>query len=539
MKYRSVFLFSAMILAVSSVTPIAGPLATLTFRSYGDVTNAISKVALTVDPASKKDVGAELSKALGLVNSTAYDVRGPWELSVWYDGSGGQPWLALKAPANDLNRFKESLNSEGTLRKQGKTWSEAGKGVAVITFRETGALSTEEKTALDQWKAQALRPPAGILGLTLAMTEPVRAQLTGMMGIAKMSMSSIVSSQPPGSLGGADPKAMSELFSLYLDVLNNFIAGFQETRLGLDLNADTILVDKVVTAQPGSELAKWLERPAGHVTEQDLKGLDPETYVSAAAYLGKSPAVLEFMRRATLLGFQMQNVDTNDPAIKDIEGLMEKMLPMVFTGSVYLQDRIGFAGAYRFPASSAAEICSQLKSFVNGSMRHFVGADKMYSAASLVEKSQTIAGSSVDRLSMTLNTNSPLFNMPGQREQLQKIWPDGKMEIDYAVKDGQLWMASADRMKNLLDPGAAKPGQKTAFKLEEGTCLAGYLNFIYVIKQLLSTNPMIPGPMKEKMSQLNPQGAGITFELSLNNRLHANSRIPLRLLSELGRLKDK
>ena len=163
---------------------------------------------------------------------------------------------------------------------------------------------------------------------------------------------------------------------------------------------------------------------------------------------------------------------------------------------------------------------------------------RCYSAATLVEKHETINGIPVDRLSVTLNLDSPLFKMPGQKEQLQMFYPDGKMEVNYAIKGDRLLSASADRMKELLSPGEAKAGAKSTLKPEKGTCLAGYVNVLGFVGRVLAGNPAVPQGAKDKLAKLDGQGAGIEFQVSMDDQMHAVARVPLKLFRELGRLKD-
>jgi len=130
------------------------------------------------------------------------------------------------------------------------------------------------------------------------------------------------------------------------------------------------------------------------------------------------------------------------------------------------------------------------------------------------------------------------LKMPGQKEQLQALWPDGKMEVDYAIKDDRLLAATPDRMKELLEPANGQPNRKEALKLERGTCLAGYMNLLGFIRQAFAVNPAIPEAAKDKMAKLDPRGTSLEFQLRLDNQAHSVVRVPFKLLRELGKLKD-
>jgi hypothetical protein len=166
-----------------------------------------------------------------------------------------------------------------------------------------------------------------------------------------------------------------------------------------------------------------------------------------------------------------------------------------------------------------------------------VGKDKFYSAADLVEKHHSVNGTAVDRFSATVNLDSPMLKLPGQKEQIQAFWPDGKLEFDYAIQNDRLLMASSDRMKDLLGNSSAT-NPKSSIALEESTCFVGHFNLLGIVVAGLRANPAIPGEVKEKFARLDPQHTSIDFQVSLDNQVHANVRVPMKLIRELGRLGE-
>jgi hypothetical protein len=138
---------------------------------------------------------------------------------------------------------------------------------------------------------------------------------------------------------------------------------------------------------------------------------------------------------------------------------------------------------------------------------------------------------------MAVNLDSPMLKVPGQKEQMKAFWPDGKIDFDYAVKDGKLLLASVggNRMEALL---AGKSNAKAPHELPESACLAGYVNLLAFMKASLQANPMIPDEVKQMFAKLDPKNTTIEFQLSLDKQMHATGRVPLKLLTEMGRLKD-
>ena len=86
-------------------------------------------------------------------------------------------------------------------------------------------------------------------------------------------------------------------------------------------------------------------------------------------------------------------------------------------------------------------------------------------------------------------------------------------------------------------------GKGSIFLLGRGrklpaSCLAGYMNLLGFVKMATTMNPMLPEQAKEKIARLDPQNTSVQFQVSLNDQLHATGQVPLKLLREMGRLKD-
>ena len=135
----------------------------------------------------------------------------------------------------------------------------------------------------------------------------------------------------------------------------------------------------------------------------------------------------------------------------------------------------------------------------------------------------------VDRFSMTMNLDSPMFKMPGQREMVERMWGGEKLEFDYAVKGNRLYLASADKISELLE---ATPRARAASGADAtgSTALIGRANLLALIKQMLAVNPMLPADVKDKLERINPEGGDVRFRVDLDGRLSAKGEVPLKIL---------
>jgi hypothetical protein len=537
MKLTKNVLAWAAILSASLAAAADQPLARLSVRSYTDLTNAISRLATAINPSQAQDPVLQFSLAMGLTNLATLDTQRPWEIALWHGGTAELPLLAVKVPARNVAKFKDALSPGGMLRSKAQDWLQLTNDTSLILFSKPDSLSDSQKSALEEWKLQPMTPPAPLVELKLSLNEPLRLQALGMLPIGKMSAAQALASRSAQTPNAFNPAAIEGMVSVFFDTVQTVVAGLQDVTLGIDLSSDALIVQKSVSAKPGTDLAKWLQKPAGQVTAQDLNWAASDSSVSFAAFFGKDPALLKLAQKMIQLGFQMQNVETNGPAAKDLDLLMAKCLPVILAGSMDFKDTFAFAGAYRFPGSKVADTYAEIRRFLTNSFQGFVGEGKMYSAASLLEKHHMLNGIQVDRFTMTINADFPLFKAPGQKEQLALMWPNGKMEIDYAIKDDHLLIATRDRMNELLRPPGADSIRKPAFKPGEGTLLAGSINLLALVGPMSAANPAIPDGVKERLAKLDAQGTGIEFQVRADQQLFASARIPLKLLRELGRLK--
>lgn len=528
----SKFLLCSLFLAGSLAQSLAQPVVKLSLRSYTDVTNLVTRIGTNVN-ASLQDMPIQSLKAgMGIDDLSQVDLKKPWEIALWYDISAGMPLLAVKIPAASCDKLKTTLGEGGFLRQEAKQWSQLDNGISLLVFKEADSLTDAEKGWLKDWKAEALQSPARALELNLHLSDAQRAQLTGGLALVKMSAFQAINSQKAPE-GAPNPKTVSEMMNIYFEMVETVIAGMQNAKISLELGADSLTVDKVITAKPDSDLARWLKKPAIQLADADLNGLNSAAVASFAGCMGKDAKLQKSMEKLIALSFQMQNAKTDEAAIKETSEILDQLLPMVFTGSFDFKGQLSFSGVYRFPDGKAQDKYSRLVRFMNTSFQSQVGEDKIYSSAKMTEKHHQVNGVQVDRFTLKLNEKSPLLKDARQAEQMKLFWPNFQMQFDYAIKGDQLFVASSEQMQALLEGGAPKSNLAARMKLEDGTCIAGHFNLPALLSQISS---MVPEPQKSMFQKLKGKDAAITFQMSLNQQLHSSGTVPMQLLRELGSL---
>lgn len=111
------------------------------------------------------------------------------------------------------------------------------------------------------------------------------------------------------------------------------------------------------------------------------------------------------------------------------------------------------------------------------------------------------------------------------------------MECDYAVKDGRLLAATPGLMQRLLE-GGSQPQARSAFAIDDSTVAVGYFNLLSVISSTSASNPAVPDAVKNKTARLDATGTAIRFQVEMNSQMRCQQSVPLKLLEQLGHLKD-
>jgi hypothetical protein len=190
---------------------------------------------------------------------------------------------------------------------------------------------------------------------------------------------------------------------------------------------------------------------------------------------------------------------------------------------------------YRFPGKDVNEVYGQMKEFVQKTMQQQVGADQAYESITVEEGHRKVGAVSVDRTTMVLNLDAPLYQMPGQKEMIESLWPGGKMEIDYAVKGKDLLMGSAGKLDALLVSGPSGAGV-VAEGVNSRTVAFGHFNVLKFLPSLMALNPGMTDEEKERINKIDSSGTAINFRLDVDGRLRYRAGIPLKFFHAIGQV---
>jgi hypothetical protein len=152
---------------------------------------------------------------------------------------------------------------------------------------------------------------------------------------------------------------------------------------------------------------------------------------------------------------------------------------------------------------------------------------------------RTVGDVPLNRLTTGLNVDLPALQAPGVRELLNLMSAGGRMEMEYAVKEGRLYIGSPDKMTEALGQ-SPRSSTSAALDVTSNTVLFGRANVLMLMKQMLSNlGPSLPFPpdISARLDRLNTEGADIRFGIDLDGQLSGRLEVPLKLLERIREMQ--
>ena len=503
---------------------------TLTVKSYGALSSAITTIADSVQPGSGKSALASMQARIGLDKVQGLDLEKPWQIQVWLADVPGTPAFSLWIPTTDFEAFKNSSaqSALAILRRPGgpeMTHVDNYAGVFI-------AGSSESKVATAghaSWTSAQLGAADKTLFLGLAMSESLRQQ--ALMGLAagRAAVTASAGSQPPP---GMDQKAMAEVMGVYFEIFEIIVKGARQLDLSIDSRADSLVQSFRVEANEGSELMDWL-KPSEGTLDGVLPFAAGTAPLKVAMRMSDTPGLVQQMKKFMRISMQLQSKTPDEEAITSFEKLFDAMLPANVGAGMGFQNGLSFTGAYEFPGKDVNAVYQQLAEFMQNGMHGMTGADKPYKTVLFEPAKRTVDGVKVDLVTMEMNLDSPLYQQPGQKEMVQMMFNGGKIEFEYAIKDDKLLIAGPGQMESLLaGPSVAASPLKT----NRHTVACGEINVLALVASFSAFNPAMPEEARKKLQAAKSQDTEVTFRIDLDGALQVEEVIPLKLIQAFGEM---
>ncbi len=532
-NYLSKLLSIVAVLIAPAVWAQTAPI-TLTLQSYQAFTEGFTRVVDAVSPGSAAEALEEMREGLGIQDLKGIDQSRPWQVAVWLDSMSVPPCLSIRVPVSNFAAFRDGLNP-GLLKGEDDANRIQQVGNYATVWIEFGSPTESTKAGEKAWKPESLKTAAGVAQLAIRPSAGLREEMVGAVGMGRMAIGAAMTGQNQEAMGGIDPKVMGELMSVYFDVIETGIKGLESLEIKLDLKGDTLIVDETIVPVANSALAGWFT-----VKDGNLGALSPflnrKSPMGVAMRFEGNESLMPILKRFIGLSLQLQGLPADSEAIRETERLVEAFVPMQFAGNIDVKQGIQFGGIYQFPGKDSAKVYASMKEFLRNSMQSQVGTDKPYSSVTLDEGQRKVNGVSVDRTTMVMNLEAPIYQMPGQKEMMENLWPGGRMIFDYALKGQDLIMGTPEHLDALLTGPAVSASPPDGVNPQ--TVAFGHFNVFNFINAVMAANPMMSDEDKAKLRDLDSTGTGVDFRVDLGNRLVYHAGIPLKLLRTMGQLAD-
>lgn len=534
---QRLFLISLVtLLGAASVLAADSPPIAVTIQSYQDLEADFKSIAKRLKPDSADEAWEEFRREMKIADLKGIDLARPWQAAIWWEIAEETPSMSFRIPVLDFDDFRASLEAVAESNGNEDISIQQVGGYANV-WMEGEDSPARAKERHDAWTPAQLRAPKKTIEVAVHFPAAIRRSVLQTIGMGKMAITGGLGSVPDGGIPGMNPRALVELVGVYFEVVEIGIQGVKTLELHLGVEQELLEIGKKVTAKADSELASWLKPAAGSL-EEVLPFLNSEAAMAFAMQFGDNPAMMPTVKKLTRLSFEMQGTKKDDPAIRELEKLLDATIPMVFANSSDFADGMQFGGVYRFPGRDLDAIYQMIVRYVNGPLQSQVGPKKMYKTLSLKKAHREVDGVSVDRFFMEINWDAPMYQLQNvsaqERERLAEMWPFGKVEFDMAQKGGNLFVGSPQVFDDLLRRDSTdSPPSGIPFSPRTFAC--GKVNIFKFMSMFLGANPFIPEEAKRRFQDLDVDGTDIVFHLELDNAVQAQVAIPLKVFSTIAK----
>lgn len=541
---QRLFLISLVtLLGAASVLAADSPPVLVTIQSYEDLEADFKRVVNRLKPDSADEAWEEFRREMKIADLKGIDLTRPWQAAIWWEIAEETPGMSFRIPVLDFDDFRASLEAVAESNSSEDISIQQVGGYANVWVEGEDSPAAAAKERHDAWTPAQLRAPEKTIEVAVHFPEGIRQSVLQMIGMGKMAITGGLDSLPDGGIPGMNPKALFELIGVYFEVVEMGIQGVKTLELHLGVEQEVLEIGKRVTAKVGSDLADWM-KPADGSLESVLPFLNSEAAMAFAMQFDGNPAMMSTVKKLARLSFEMQGAKGDDPAIRELEKLLDAAVPMVFANSSDFPDGMQFDGVYRFPGRDVDAVYQMFVRYMNGPLQSQVGDKKMYKTLSWKKAHREVDGVSVDRFFMEMNWDSPMYRLQLQdaseqeREMVEKMREQfGKMELDMAQKGGNLFVGSPSRFDDLLRRGSAD-SPPSGIPFSPRTFAYGKVNAFKFMSMILTENPFLPEEAKRRFQDLDVDGTDIVFHVELDNAVQAQVAVPLKVFSTIATIVE-
>ncbi len=530
------------------------PMPTVTIQAQN--VNAIEKTLTQLAGSIQPELQGMVAGAFASIPLVSLDRDRPVGLAIWAEIPGQPPQMALYLPVTSEDAFKKDLNEAPGMFND----------MQPLVFLDSGYQILSPAESLDEGLVKSWTPAnfgkgsmsstqsfsssnPSLVRLTAQLSETAMLRTQGMMGVnlARVGMAqAMASDQAQVNEMGIDPKGMLEILEFYFKAAEYLIRGIGDIQVDIGMIEGSLIVEEQVHALEGTKLSKWI---AGGDWTGGLKPLlsvaGPDDFVRIAIAIGQSEEFVSAYAELIEASMKLQGVDK----IGDLKsGFTEtglKLLPLRTGGAISLAeggDSLEWLFAYNFPDRSLDDVYPVFSEFIEVfKASGMVGADKMYSSMEWTSSVDKYSGYAIDRMTMSLNPESPLLQMPGQKEMLRFMYGGDTVTQDYAKFDKMLVGGTPAKLQQFLKERKDGDSDSTALSVsgiepDEHTCFYLSANVGQIIAEfmkvvVISQDQDARDALKPIIAMLSQSNDRLDLKINLNNGMRSVTRLPVKTIA--------
>jgi len=532
----------ALLLCLAFQASAIDPFLTVATKDYATWLETTAKIADLFEPERDNlaKLEKDLKRAIGSSTLAGVDPSRPWQLAVWQRGMK-KPLSVTYVPLSDADAFRKDRDAD-SLEKRGYTLLESGNH-AVIVMEDASEYPLPEAYRKEVLSHAARIPLAvkSYVTADLQVSKDLREQALQGLALARMMTANMGAQQgEDGSQGlpeGFNANALSDLMGVYITFLEVFLNGVEDVSFNVDFDDGALQIREEVKAVAETELADWFSKSKGSV-QKLAGGMDWGSSMTLVYHMGNIPKVKDLFFKATRASYELQGMQFTETTMKQTKDMLDLFFPMVAGMSLEMLPEGGmkFDAVYHLPGKSAEEAHKNIQKLTEEMIPQITGDEMIYKSMEYLPESRRIKDIVVGEMDMVINLDHPFYKAPGQRENMERMIPGGRISLELARDRDLFHVTNKGRMEEIL----SREGKEAPLTIGPSTTMAGHFNVVEMIKAGVATNPMIPQSFKEILNAIDSKGADVGVVADLDESLVVNAEIPLGVIGRIVRQsKDK
>jgi hypothetical protein len=520
----------------------ATPAVRVSVRSLESLESWIDKVVTPFSEDASKALFSAIYNGLGITDPSLIDRTKPWDVALWFERFGASPSISLRLPVKSMEDFRESLTDESLLlptNEESSIREIDGYGVFLASFTPlTDSMQAAEKAWKPASVMDVFTSPDETVIIGLQMTETLRSSLQQLLGFSRKMMM-----QTFEAMGGEknnreaqaptpvpfNPVDMAGIMGIYFDILHNVVGDLEAMQLGLGSDGQDLVNRFHWSPLEGSDTAQCFAAPEGSV-DQLLQYLPPGRSGYFAARVSFPAEFLPTVARFMDISMKAQGLEMSEEDMKHLMDMIAGFLDYNAAGFIDMQKGMKFGMAYDFERPAEETMKAFMDYYQSPGFSAIAGDDKFFKSVSIKEKSVSRSGDrpalEAQSISMKINMDSPLFQLPVQREMMTAMYGGDEIYYEIAVDDGHLLYT----MNTGLEELHKGTGPDASLPIESNTILSFRADGLKLLRGALQSHESL----NEKLESLNISSAGISMHTVADGELKSTLRLSenwLRILS--------